>query len=217
DQYIQLYVKEIAKLFYEHGFDGKAVAKATMQASYAMAKNDGKVTNSVAFEETFKALMGENAQKAIEIFPSVYADRYNSIKKATSGNPYSKEIVSLMREKADFIVVATQPMFPLEAVRKRLSWIGISDSAFDHVTVYDNSSYCKPNIGYYQEIMRKFSATPKDTLMIGNDVNEDILPCQKLGVDTFLLTDGLINVRNHDITDMRKGNYLDLIDYLKTL
>lgn len=217
DAYINKYVNEIAKLFYEHGFDGKEIAKATMKASTAMILNNGSRTNKEAFEEAFKALVSENAEKALEIFPSVYGERYNSIKEVTSVNPYAQEIVSLMREKAEYVVVATQPMFPLEAVKKRLSWTNLKLEQFDDVTIYDTSTFSKPSAGYYKEIMDKFGATPSNTVMIGNDVNEDILPCEKLGVETFLVKDGLINAQNHDISNLRQGTYPQLIEYLKSL
>lgn len=217
DAYIQLYVTQIAKLFYSRGFDGKQIAKATMQASYMMAKNDGSRTNAEAFEEAFRSIVGERAQEAIDIFPDVYKEPYDVIKDVTSVNPYAEEIVRLMKEKAEFVVVATQPMFPLEAVIKRLSWTNLSASMFDYITVYDKCTYSKPSTGFYREIMDKFGASPSNTVMFGNDVNEDILPCEELGVETFLLTDGLINTKNHDIKDFRQGNYKDMIAYLKSL
>lgn len=217
DAYIQIYVNAIAKLFYEHGFDGKKIAKTTMQSAYAMGKNDGSRTNKEVFEEAFKAMVEENAQEAIELFPKVYEEPYDAIKEVTKVNEYAHEIVKLMREKAEFVVVATQPMFPLEAVKKRLSWTNLSHDMFDDITVYDNCTFSKPSTGYYKEIMDKFGATAENTVMFGNDVNEDILPCKELGVETFLLTDGLINVKNHDISDLRKGTYLDMIEYLKSL
>lgn len=217
DLYIQKYVEEIAKLFYEHGYDGKMIAKSTMQASFMMAKNDGSKTNEEAFEEAFKKIVSDRAQEAIDIFPQVYGDRYDVIKEVTKENPYIKEIMKSMRENAEFIVVATQPMFPIEAVDKRLSWVGLSKDMFDMVTVYNNSTYCKPNPLYYKEIMDKFSVTPEETVMIGNDVTEDILPCKDLGIDTFLLLDGLINTQNYDISGFRKGGYEELIKYLNTL
>lgn len=217
DLYIKKYIEEIVKLFNDNGYDGKKIAKATMNASMMMLKNDGSRTNKDAFEESFKAVVGEHADKVIDIFPQVYGDRYENIKCITQVNPYAQEIVKLMREKAQFVVVATQPMFPKEAVIKRLSWTNLKADDFDYLTIYDESSYSKPNPAYYQEIMDRFSATPQDTLMIGNDVNEDILPCKKIGVDTFLVLDGLINVQNHDTKNLRQGNYQDLINYLKTL
>jgi len=96
DLYIKKYVEEIAKLFYEHGYDGRAIAKATMNASMMMIKNDGSRTNKDAFEEGFRAVIGENADKIIEIFPSVYGDRYDSIRSITKVNPYAQQMVELM-------------------------------------------------------------------------------------------------------------------------
>lgn len=217
EKYIQLYVNEIAKLFTEHGYNGKEIAKATMKASTFMFRNDGSRKNSEAFEDGFRQIIGEGAQEIIDIFPQVYGDRYNIIKSVTSVNPYAQEIVSLMKEKAEYTVVATQPMFPIEAVVKRLSWTGLSPDMFDYVTVYNDSSYSKPNPMYYKEIMDRFSATAENTLMIGNDVSEDIMPCVELGIDTFLITDGIINTQNHNIDNIRKGSYPDLIEYLKTI
>lgn len=217
DAYIQLYVTQIAKLFYSHGFDGKEIAKATMQASFMMAKNDGSRTNRDAFEEAFRSLVKDRAQEAIDIFPEVYGEPYDVIKDVTKVNPHAEEIVKLMKEKAEFVVVATQPMFPLEAVVKRLSWTNLTPDMFDDITIYDESTFSKPNTGYYKEIMDKYGADPSNTVMFGNDVNEDILPCKQLGIETFLLTDGLINAQNHDITELRQGNYIDMIEYLKSL
>ncbi len=217
DLYIRKYVEEIVKLFNDYGYDGKMVAKATMNASMMMLKNDGSRTNKDAFEAGFRSVIKDHADEIIDIFPQVYGDRYESIKSVTAVNPYAREIVDLMREKAKYVVVATQPMFPIEAVKKRLSWTNLSSDSFDHITVYDDSKFSKPNPKYYQEIMDRFEATAENTVMIGNDVNEDILPCKKLDVDTFLVLDGLINVQNHDTKDLRKGYYKDLIEYLKSL
>ena len=84
-----------------------------------------------------------------------------------------------------------------------------------YLKLHSQILYFNPN--YYLEIMDRFSAKPEETLMIGNDVNEDILPCEKIGVDTFLVLDGVINAKNHDTTNIRQGYYKDLIEYLKSL
>ena len=43
------------------------------------------------------------------------------------------------REKAEHAVIATMPMFPIEACNKRLSWVGLNASMFDLVTTCDHS------------------------------------------------------------------------------
>ena len=37
-----------------------------------------------------------------------------------------------------------------------------------------------------------FGVKPNEVLMIGNDVREDMEPCEQLGIETFLVTDHII-------------------------
>ncbi len=217
DKYIERYFEEIAKFFVEKGFDGKLVVTATMKASYAMAKNNGSVTNAQAFESAFAQLLEDDADAVIELFDDIYGDRYDSIRDVAQYNDKAQLIANLMKDKASYAVVATQSMFPREAVKKRLNWTGVDINIFDYVTTYDSCHYCKPNPMYYQEIMDRYSVTAEQTLMIGNDITEDILPCKELGVDTFLVTNNIINTIDYDISSLTKGTYDELIEYLKAL
>ena len=47
----------------------------------------------------------------------------------------------------------------------------------------------------FQEVMEEFGLNPKECLMVGNDVQED-LTIRSLGVKTYLLTDTLENKKN---------------------
>ncbi|MFW5991589.1 MAG: HAD family hydrolase [Halanaerobiaceae bacterium] len=59
--------------------------------------------------------------------------------------------------------------------------------------------YCKPHPGYYREILHKLSLTPEECIMVGNDVQEDMV-AGDLGFKTYLVTDYLIN-RNQNSTN----------------
>ena len=50
----------------------------------------------------------------------------------------------------------------------------------------------KPNIEYFRQILTKFNLNPEECLMIGNDVEEDLI-IRRLGVKTFLVTDTMEN------------------------
>lgn len=217
DEFIVKYFSEIARLFCEKGYDGKKIVKAIQAGSYKMFENDGTHTNEEVFMDTFSMAAQMDADAAMPIFDELYEHRFDLIKgDLAHKNPFIDEIVGLIREKSQYAVVATQPVFPITAAGVRLKWAGTDISRFDMVTSYDVSSYCKPNVGYYKEIMERFDAAPEETLMIGNDVAEDILPCKELGADTFLLTECLID-HGMDITNLRHGGYAELIEYLKTL
>ncbi|HBG17285.1 MAG TPA: HAD family hydrolase, partial [Firmicutes bacterium] len=51
---------------------------------------------------------------------------------------------------------------------------------------------CKPNPNYYREILDLLQAKAEECLMIGNDIEEDIV-ASVLGIKTCLVTDRLIS------------------------
>ena len=83
------------------------------------------------------------------------------------------------------------------------------------VTTYENASACKPSLAYYENILRDFDLKPEECVMVGNDVDEDMV-ARKLGMRTFLLTDHLINRSNQNIDLFAHGDFQTLLAYLKT-
>ena len=49
---------------------------------------------------------------------------------------------------------------------------------------------------------------PEDSIMVGNDVDEDMCAA-KLGFDTYLITDCLINRSEKDINRWKHGSFED--------
>ena len=102
------------------------------------------------------------------------------------------------------------------AQHQRLSWAGLALEDFIHITAYDNSTHCKPNPAYYQDICEKLGLDPARCLMVGNDYREDGAAA-KLGMDLFLLTDCLIAPEDADLSAFRHGSMEDLLAFLKEL
>ena len=113
-------------------------------------------------------------------------------------------------------MVATNPLFPLVAQEARLSWAGLNSDDFDYISHYENSRFCKPNLKYYEEILAKLDLNPAECLMVGNDVNEDIIAIE-LGMKVFLVTDCLLNPDNKDISVYPHGNFDDLEQFFDEL
>lgn len=55
---------------------------------------------------------------------------------------------------------------------------------------------------------------PKECLMVGNDVGDD-MSAALCGMNVFLLTDNIINSKNEDISVYPSGNFEDLFNYIK--
>lgn len=114
------------------------------------------------------------------------------------------------------MIAATNPIFPKPATYKRLEWAGLNPEDFEYITVYDNSSSCKPNLLYFKDLCEKCGISPKESLMVGNDVDEDLCSAE-LGFDTFLITDCIINRNDKDYSSYKNGSFEDFYNYLTTL
>lgn len=101
--------------------------------------------------------------------------------------------------------------------RKELEtfFVDFYQNEFACYTTYENSCYCKPNIGYYEEVLGKLQVTPEECLMVGNDVDEDMV-AEKIGMSVFLVTDCLLNRSGTDINRYPHGDYNDLRAYIES-
>ena len=68
---------------------------------------------------------------------------------------------------------------------------------------------------YYEELLQKLDLKPEECIMVGNDVDEDMVPTEKLGMKVFLLTDCLINKNGQDISGYPQGDFEALKKYLQ--
>ena len=216
DKFVDIWFRDIAKKFYEHGLNQAVALNAMNDGCRAMVFNTGEKRNIDVFYEVACARSGYTREELEPVIDDYYATTFENVREIARENPYAPEIARLMREKAEHTVLATMPMFPLEACEKRLRCVGLDASMFDLVTTCDFSSYCKPNENYYAEILMHFGVKPKEALMIGNDVREDMEPCEQLGIETFLVTDHIIT-HNLPYSRFEQGNYPVLIEYLKSL
>ena len=127
--------------------------------------------------------------------------------------PYAKKTIDLLKSRGVRLIVATNPIFPKAATYRRIEWAGLNPNDFEYITVYDNCSTCKPNLNYYADICSFCGIKPEESLMTGNDVDEDMC-ASRLGFNTFLITDCLINRKNKDISVYRNGSFKDYYAFL---
>lgn len=216
EKFVDIWFRDVAEKFREHGLNQAIALNAMNEGCRAMVFNKGQKLNIDVFYEVACERSGYTREELEPVMTDYYTSTFENVREIVRENPYALEIARLMREKADHAVIATMPMFPIEACDRRLSWVGLSASMFDLVTTYDYSSSCKPSEKYYAEILDDFGVKPSEALMIGNDVREDMEPCEQLGIETFLVTDHIIT-HNLPYSRFRQGNYPVLIEYLKSI
>jgi FMN phosphatase YigB (HAD superfamily) len=217
--FISVYFTELGKVFARMGMDTAQAIQAVWTGTKAMIRNDGSCFNSERFWAAFSASLGLTAAQAQDVeaaCDAFYTNEFDSVKSILTPQDTSKRLVRAMAAKGFTVVLATNPLFPLCGVETRLRWIGLELTDFAWVTHYANSTYCKPNLGYYREVLGKIGKEPERCLMAGNNPAEDMC-IRDLGADTFLVTDCLENEAGTDTADYRRGTLLDLEHYLMSL
>lgn len=212
EEFMAAYFKELAAKAAPMGYDAKTVVDSVWIATRAMMANDGTVSNKERFWTAFGEIPGINTAELEIPFDGFYREEFDRVKTAARENPHLRPLIDHLKNRGYTLVVATNPLFPLDGNLTRMNWVGLTAQDFHYISSYENSSYCKPNPKYYQDILEKLGKTAGSAIMIGNDAAED-LAAEKCGMDTFLVKDHLINSRNMDISSFKQGMFADLHEF----
>ena len=216
DIFIKTYFQALVKNMAPHDYEPELTMKAVWTGTMAMIKNDGRITNEDAFWNAFGQFFDKDVRADEPLFEAFYREKFDRVKDCCGYDAQAKALVEACKEKGFSVVLATNPLFPAIATQKRMSWAGFVPEDFELYTTYENSSFCKPNLKYYEEILAKMNLSPEECVMIGNDVSDDMVVTQ-LGMKVFLLTDCLINKDNVDISVYPKGSFKEAIDFIRHL
>lgn len=214
--FVDIYFAELSKVFSVYNIDSKKLVETIWTATHEIIKNDGKRTNEEAFWDKFKSIVNIDLSDVKEVLKKFYANEFfTKLKKCSTENSLAKVAVELAKKNGRKVVLATNPVFPIDAL-VRLKWIGLDIDDFDYVTHYSNSSFSKPNPKYYLDLCKKLDVEPKECLMIGNDERQDIFAASSAGMNCYLVTDYLYTYPECKV-NCEKGSFKDLIEKLKIL
>lgn len=216
EKFIYRYFSRLTDRLAPLGYDRKELQKHIWNGTVAMEKNDGARSNEQVFWEYFSGVYGAKAIEDKPIFEDFYRVEFQQVKEVCGIDPAARQVVDQLKAEGYPLVLATNPLFPAIATESRIRWAGLDPSDFIYRTTYENSSYCKPNPAYYQEILDKLGLRAEECLMVGNDAEED-MAAEQVGMRVFLLTNCLINAKKLDISQYPQGGFPDLMTFIKTL
>ena len=216
EPFAKIYFGALARELAPFGLTPETLFKPFWAATKAMMGNTTGKMNADVFWETFSGLTGVDRAQVEPICDAFYATGFQAARAATKENPLAKEAVRIAREKADKVILATNPLFPMAGQATRLSWLGLTPEDFDLVTCYTTDKFCKPNPAYFHDVCRRMDIDPAKCLMIGNDDREDMHCATAAGMDAYLVTDcRLIDKENPWQGAM--GTFPEMLEMLKRL
>ncbi len=166
--------------------NGEALERAMAaigQATDAMTRPHPGRTNQQVFFAEFRRLTSIDLTEHSELFSDFYAEVFPTLGDGYGATPDARRAVETALGLGLKVAVATNPIFPRNAVVHRLAWAGLEDIPFDTITTYENMHACKPHPEYFQETAAALGVDTSTCLMVGDDHILDMA-----AADTGMLT-----------------------------
>lgn len=164
-----------------------------MRSTTKMIENtDGRRTNQEVFVDEFFAGLEARKEELLPVFDRFYLNEFPDLRRYSAPVPGARAVVEKTLASGRKAAVATAPVFPRTAIIERLRWAGLADLPFSLVTSYEDMHFCKPRPEYYLEIAERLGCRPENCLMVGNDVEEDLV-AKDVGMATFLVGPDIIH------------------------
>lgn len=214
EEFVKVYLSRLSKFLVPYGYDPEKVISSVWAGTKAMMANDGTKTNEEVFWDVFGRYYDQDVKQDYDKFELFYEKEFPKVVESVKINAFAKEVIKKIKEKGYRVALATNPLFPRVATFERVRWTGIEPNEFELITTYETSSYCKPNLKYYEDVCQKLGVEPNQCIMVGNDVLEDGI-AKELGMKVFLIKDSLLNPKGEDLSNYEVGSFEDFLSWLE--
>ncbi len=216
--FLQYYFAEMIKAAKSAGYqEGKQLVEQVFSSTSIMINDlSPTVLNEEVFMGDFLLRCDYPAEEVRAFFDHFYLQYFPLLKVHCQPFPGIPEMMGDLFQRGFKVVIATNPVFPREAIRQRLQWAGIDEYPYALITSYEEMHFCKPQVAYYEEICQRIGVAPHECLMVGNDVDED-LPAGLIGMKTYLVEDMLIDKGQSGLLPDWRGTIRDMIGFMKKI
>lgn len=211
-EYFKILSKKLLHLL-NPGETVKYIWEATLEM---IINNEAHRTNKDVFMARFNKLTGQDMDEMDDLFMDFYRNEYRELRNLFVPSRFVIDSVSELKYRGYTLVVATNPLFPMDAIQQRIKWAGLEPQDFALITSFEEMHFCKPNPSYYREILSRIGKKPEECLMVGNDVEEDLI-AGTLGIKTYLIEDNILNKKGLPWEADFSGSYKSFNEFVKGL
>ena len=182
-RYLQAYSNAVADLI-----DPELFIRSLLAGTRAMAENRlPDCTLKEVFDSVFYPLTGVDPALFQAEADRFYDQVFPSLRNLTGPIPQAVEAVREARNRGYRLAVTTNPLFPRQAILQRLEWAGLSvdEFPFELITSFETFHYAKPDPAYLGEALGRLGWPVGPVIVIGDDLERDIIPARNLGLPYF--------------------------------
>jgi len=139
------------------------------------------------FEVDFYSKLGIAKEELLGVFDEYYDNVFPTLVKHTKQKPAAVPLIEWALSCGFTVAIATDPFFPRKATYHRVRWAGLDPEQFELISTFENFHFSKTHPAYYAEVLGRLGWTDGPVLMVGNDVQRDLIPAHRLGLKTYLV------------------------------
>ena len=170
------------------------ILPALMSGTRRMMDNlDPSLTLREVFDAYFFKKLGMERDSLQATIDNFYDEVFPTLGSLTTARPEAVPLVDWAFAQGYRVAVATNPLFPLEAIEHRLRWADLPPEKYPFALVssYERFHFTKEAIAYFGEIMGLMGWPEDPVVMVGNDVDMDLRPAQQAGFPVYWVRNGI--------------------------
>lgn len=188
-QFVSGYISGISRFFAAAG--GVEPAETLRQSVQTMMHGPRRIwqSNLELYWELLHPIWSGTPEALRAAFEDFYLNEYLELKSNTAPAPKAGEVIDRVRGEGYKIIIATNPVYPEEAILRRLAWADLpGDHAYyEFVTTADNMHFAKPDPAYYAEILARVGLEPDEAVMVGDEPLYDCEAARSIGIHAYNL------------------------------
>jgi HAD superfamily hydrolase (TIGR01549 family) len=188
-EFVSGYTTGVSRFFTDAG--GVEPAEALRRSVQTMMFGPRRIwqSNLELYWELLHPIWSGTPQELQSAFEDFYLNGYLELKANTAPAPMAGEVIDRIRGEGYKIIIATNPVYPEEAILQRLAWAGLpgDHSYYEFVTTANNMHFAKPDPAYYAEILARAGLEPDEAVMVGDEPQYDCEAARSIGIHAYHL------------------------------
>jgi FMN phosphatase YigB (HAD superfamily) len=214
DAFVPVYFQALSKHMADHAAPNTMLRALIAGMNLMNESEDSTRTLQEIFDADFYPKLGVARDEVVELIEDFYDNVFPTLAQHTELKPEAFPFIEWALSCGYRIAIATDPLFPRKATYHRLRWAGLDPDRFELVSSFEQFHFTKTHPAYYAEVLGRMGWPEGPVLMVGNDVERDLIPAHRLGLKTFLVDGESSSSRGFEAG---RGKLADLRPWLESI
>jgi len=190
DAFMPAYFEALSRHLSKHSVPSTMLRALLTGMNLMNESEDPTHTLEEIFDANFYVQVGFSKQDLVQTIEEFYDEVFPTLARYTRPRPDALPLIDWAYSRGYQTAIATDPLFPRKATYHRLRWAGFDPERFELISSFEHFHFTKTHLAYYAEVLGRLGWPEGPVLMVGNDLERDLIPAQRLGLKTFFVDGG---------------------------